>query len=92
MSTTRTPSARERDARLRRRHLGQRGEDDVDAAGELRLDGHVQPRQVGQGVAEFLAGLAASGDADDLGVGVAVEDAGELDARVAGDVDDANFH
>ena len=83
---------RERDARLSRGDLRQGREDDVHAARNLRLDGDVHARQVRQRVAQLLAGLAPPGDAHHLRLGMAVQDARELDARVPRHIDDAYLH
>ena len=82
----------EREARFSRRHLGKRREHHIDAAGDLRLDGHGHAGEVRQRVAQRLSGLTAPGNADDLSLGVAVQDARKFDACVSGYVDDADLH
>ena len=79
-------------AGLGARNLGQCGEDEVHALGDRLFNGDAPARQVRKLVADVLARGAPSRDTDQLGVGVLVEEAGQLDAGVARDIDDADFH
>ena len=68
----------ERHERLCAGRLRQRREDDVDALGHLRLDLHVDVRQVWERLAELLAHGASPRDLRKLYVRVAVQYAGQL--------------
>src|SRR5437762_39132 len=85
------PLSDERSTRLGTGNRGKGRKDEIDALGELLGYGQVDRCQVRKGVAQLLAGAAAPGDAGELDLRVAVEQAGEPHARIPGDVDDADL-
>ena len=90
MSTTGTAGADERSAGLGARGVRQRREGEVHVA-DLLADRQVVGGEVREDIGERLAGGAAPADADELCLGMRVQQARELGAGVAGDVDDSYF-
>ena len=72
--------------------VGQGGKHQIEAARQLRLDGEAQAGQVGEHLGQRLPGGAAPGDRGDFHLRVAVQDAGQFRAGIAGNIDDANLH
>ena len=71
---------------------GQRREDKVHGALHGPGYGKVQSPQVRKDLRQALARGAASGHRCDLGLGVSVQDAGQLGAGVSRDIDDTDLH
>ena len=77
---------------LRAGGMRQRGEDEVEAAGQVLGDRQVDGAEMGDGLAKPLARGAPACDRGYLHLGVAVQDASQLHAGVACDVDDSDLH